>query len=313
MDVRRETWFSQREQSAGRLRLRFMWFAYSWLGKGFIKILCVPLMAFIYPFARPAKAALREYYAVLSAFARSRGISHAPRATSWTLFRHLLGFALSLADKTDACSLKKNLPRMTVRADEGFAAFRDCVAAGRGAFLVASHVGTAEVLPALPLARADIPGVPHVHAFQQMGHDAEFTEIFMRRFDASSLTLHAVEDIGVETAVEMQEAIARGELVIMSGDRVSAGSDKTMVRSFLGVECLWPKGVFVFARMMEAPVFFVTCVRTGWNSYEAHFAAAPEGAGNGEILTAYTAFLEREVLDQPLEWHQFYPFFSQRV
>jgi predicted LPLAT superfamily acyltransferase len=305
-------WFAQGEQSAGRWRLKFMWLAYVCLGKGFLKALCVPVMAFIYPFARPAKAALREYYRVLAAF-RPDG---APRPTAWTLFRHLLGFAWSLADKTDACSLKKSLPRMAVRDDAGFRAFRDCLAAGHGAFVMTSHVGTAEDLPALPLVCRDLPRAPHVHAFQQMAHDAVFTEVFMRRFDASALTLHAVEDIGVETAGEMKAAIARGELVMMAGDRVSAGSAKTLEERFLGVDCAWPKGVFAFARLMEAPVFFVTCVRVGWNAYEAHFAAAPAAGGRGAtagMLAAYAGFLEGEVLAHPLEWHQFYDFFKPRI
>ena len=304
------SWFAQKEQSAGRLRLNLMWFAYVFLGKGFLKSLCVPVMAFIYPFARPARRALREYYTVLSAFCRSSARTLPPRPTHWTMFRHLLGFAWSLADKTDTCSLKKNLPRMAVRDDSGFRAFRDCIASGKGAFIVASHVGTAEVLPALPRVRTDLPRVPHVHAFQQMGHDAVFTEIFMRRFDTSSLTLHAVEDIGVESAVEMQAAIRRGEIVIMAGDRVSAGSAKTLTHGFLGVDCVWPKGVFTFARLMEAPIFFMTCVRTGWNAYETHFAAAPEQTRAENLLDAYTSFLESEVLAHPLEWHQFYNFFA---
>ncbi len=309
MGVADEKWFSQKEQSAGRLRMRIMWLAYEWFGKGFLKILCIPVMAFIYPFAKPAKRALCEYYLVLSRFCAGRDVA-APRPNTLTLFRHLLGFAWSMADKTDACSLKKNLPRMSVRADAGFCAFRDCMASGKGAFLITSHLGTAEVLPALPVSCPDLPRAPHVHAFQQMGHDVVFTEIFMRRFDASSLTLHAVEDIGVETAVDMQAAIARGEIVIMAGDRVSAGSGKTLTHNFLGVECTWPKGVFAFARLMESPVFFATCVRTGWNSYEAHFAAAPRSASISDILASYAGFLEKEVLDHPSEWHQFYNFFA---
>lgn len=306
MGDEREKWFSRREQSAGRIRLRLMWLAYAWLGKGFLKILCVPVMAFIFPFAAPARSALREYYSVLSRFLHRKTC----KAGTLRLFRHMLGFAWSLADKTDACSLRKNLPEMSVRDDAGFQAFVRCVASGKGAFVITSHVGTAEMLVALPEKCPALPRAPHVHAFRQMGHNAVFTEIFMRRFDSSSLTLHAVESIGVETAVEMQAAIGRGELVLMAGDRVSAGSGKTLEHVFLGAGCVWPKGVFSFARMMESPVFFATCVRTGWNSFEAHFAAAPDPADIRGTLSAYTAFLEGEVTARPGEWYHFYPFFG---
>ncbi len=306
-------WHEQGEQSAGRWRMQFMWCLYAWCGKGLQKLVTVPVMACIYPFAKPARDALRAFYAVLAEVDPA-----APRPTHRQLFRHLLGFAWSLADKTDACTLKKDLPAMAVRDDAGWRAFRDLVSAGRGAFLVSTHVGTVEVLPALPLslARAHTASspasVPHVHAFQQMGHDAVFTKMFMKHFDASKLTLHAVEGIGVETAVRMQEAIGRGELVLMAGDRVSAGSGKTLAHRFLGRDCRWPKGVFAFAKLMESPVFFVTCVRTGWNAYEARFRLfdAAEGTTAPRLLDQYVAFLEEEVRAHPGQWYQFYRFFS---
>lgn len=302
-------WHAQREQSAGRGRMWFMWAVYARCGKTALKLVTVPVMAFIYPFAGPARRALRTYYAVLAAF---RGRKDAPPVGAWTLYRHLLGFAWSLADKTDACTLRKDLPQMSVRDDAGGRAFRDLVAARKGAFLVSTHLGTVEVLPALASARRDAgEEIPHVHAFQQMGHDAVFTRMFMRHFDATHVTLHAVEEIGVETAVRMQEAIGRGELVLMAGDRVGARSGKTFDHAFLGRPCRWPKGVFVFAKLMACPVFFVTCVRTGWNAYECHFHRYTGPASSpARMLDEYTAFLEAETLAHPDQWYQFYDFFA---
>ena len=302
-------WHAQREQSAGRGRMWFMWAVYARCGKTALKLVTVPVMAFIYPFAGPARRALRTYYAVLAAF---RGRKDAPPVGAWTLYRHLLGFAWSLADKTDACTLRKDLPQMSVRDDADGRAFRDLVAARKGAFLVSTHLGTVEVLPALASARRDAgEKAPHVHAFQQMGHDAVFTRMFMRHFDATHVTLHAVEEIGVETAVRMQEAVGRGELVLMAGDRVGARSGKTFDHAFLGRPCRWPKGVFVFAKLMACPVFFVTCVRTGWNAYECHFHRYTGPASSpARMLDEYTAFLEAETLAHPEQWYQFYDFFA---
>ena len=337
-----EAWHTQREQSAGRIRLAILWQLYRLFGKGVLKLACIPVMAFIYPFARPAKKALCDFHAVLAEFAPSalpKSIFHFPFST-FHLYRHLLGFAWSLADKFDACTLKKNLPTMSVRDDAGARAFQALIAAKKGAFLISTHLGTIEVLPALaqspnrtieqseqsnnppieqseqspnpPIEQSEqsnnptiIP--PLVHAFQQMGHDAVFTEFFMKHFDTRSFALHAVESIGVETAVEMQAAIGRGELVLMAGDRVSAGSKKTMKQSFLGRPCVWPKGVFTFAKLMESPIFFVTCVRTGWNAYEVHLK---QSTLTSSLLADYAAFLEAEVREHPEQWYQFYDFFG---
>ena len=316
-DSGKKAWHEQREQSAGRWRMQFMWCLYAWFGKGVQKFVTIPVMAFIYPFAATARRALRGFYARLADFsaahARLRSPSHV------MLFRHLLGFAWSLADKTDACTLKKNLPKMTVRDDAGWKSFCGLVAAKKGAFLISTHLGTIEVFPALAessnltlsSSQPSPPSSPHVHAFQQMGHDSVFTKMFMRHFDGSKLTLHAVEEIGVETAVDMQAAIARGELVLMAGDRVSAGSTKTLQHDFLGCPCQWPKGVFTFAKLMESPVFFVTCVRTGWNAYECHFRMFDPQSGNRIVpmLDQYTEFLAAETLEHPEQWYQFYDFF----
>ena len=295
-------WHEQEEQSAGEWRMRFMWLVYRWLGKSALKAMCVPVMAFIYPFAGGARRSLQKFYGVLGV-----------KAGTCRLFRHLLGFAWALADKTDACTLKKNLPAVSARDDAALRAFRALVDSGKGAFVVTSHLGTAEMLCALGARdRGGGRRVPFVHAFQQMGHDAVFTRMFMRHFDSSAMCLHAVEAIGVETAVEMQTAIGRGELVLMAGDRVSAGSAKTLECEFLGRPCRWPKGVFAFARLMEAPIFFVTCVRTGWNAYEAHFRKFDEGKGTkaADMLRQYAAFLEEETRAHPAEWHHFHDFFA---
>ena len=311
-------WSAQKEQSAGWLRMRLMWWIYRVFGKNAQKLAFLPAMPFIYPFCAPARRALRSFYAVLGR-----------KATHRRMYSHLLGFAFSLMDKTDACTLKKNLPRMTVRDDDGWRAFKELTDARRGAFLMSTHVGTIEVLPALAArleeggGTSGRPRIPFVHAFQQMGHDSVFTSVFMRHFDASSLALHAVEDIGVETACEMKDALSRGELVLMAGDRLAAGYARTrnggasrreanaLTHPFLGRQCRWPKGVFVFARLMEAPVFFVSCVRTGWNAYEARFERfAGDPRDTSALLAAYVGFLSREVADHPEQWYHFHDFFD---
>ncbi len=285
-------WYDQSEQSAGTLRIALLWWVYRILGKSACKVLVAFVVAFIFPFAAPARRALREYYAVLGV-----------KASWWRLYRHILSFAWGMLDKTDACTLKRALPKMEVREDDSWRRFDSLLRSGKGAFIIGSHLGTIEVLPALAKATGFSP---KVHAFQQMGHDATFTRMFMRHFDPSSLELHAVEDIGVETAAQMQDAIADGALVIMSGDRLSASNPRAALKAgFLGRVCLWPKGVFVFAKVLEAPVFFVTCLRTGFNRYEVHVR---EG-DRLRLLEGYVSFLEEEVKSHPGEWFQFYRFF----
>ncbi len=273
-------WAAQKEQSAGKGRLLLMWYFYRFLGKHVAKLLFLPGYLFIYPFCKPGRAALRQYYQVA-------GIKPRP-------FRQILAFAWSLLDKIDACALCKNPPHFTVTDDTDWMK--------GGAFLLSTHIGCIEVLPAL---RKTYPQAPRVHAFQQMGHNALYTELFAKKLDPAQLTLHAVEEIGVETAVEMQAAIRRGELVLMAGDRVSAGSNRNLTRAFLGRDCQWPKGVFRFAKLMESPVYGIVCAQTGWNAYEV----SAKRLDADDLLTSYISFLTTEIRRFPYQWYQFYRFF----
>ena len=303
-----EAWYQMHEQSAGALRIRLLWLVYRVFGKNALKIAIVPVMAAIYPFCGRARAALRSFHSALSDYAAANGLDVPPLKP----FRHLLAFAWSLADKLDACTLKKDLPAVTVRDDDAWRRFRALVDAGGGAFRVGTHVGTLEVLPALAASKAAGARVPRVHAFQQLGHDAVFTRFFLEHLDRDGFDLKAVEDIGVETAVEMEAAIARGDLVLMAGDRESAGrqrSNGSLTREFLGRQCRWPKGVFTFARLMHCPVFAVSCTRTGWNSFEARFRAL-DASSNDALLEGYVGFLQEEAAGHPGEWYHFHDFFA---
>ena len=301
-------WHEQREQCASLFWAQFMWYSYAWFGKNFQKVIFVIGMPVIYLFSRQGRVALKKFYAVLSEFSGKEARATVPR-----LFMHILRFSWGLMDKTDSCTLGKNPPRMSVRDDEGWRAFRETVNSGKGAFVMCTHVGMIGVLPSLPDALKrdgeSTMRIPKVNAFQQMGHDAVFMKVFMQHFDHTRLQLHAVEDIGVETAVRMKDAIGRGELVIMAGDRVSAGSRSVLKHRFMGRDCVWPKGVYRFAKLMESPVFAVTCVSTGWNRYEVHFAALEQDPS--AMLDGFVSFLERETIAYPGQWYQFYDFFPE--
>ena len=301
-------WHEQREQCASIFWAQFMWYSYAWFGKNFQKVIFVIGMPVIYLFSRQGRVALKKFYAVLSEFT-----GREVRATIPRLFMHILRFSWGLMDKTDSCTLGKNPPRMSVRDDEGWRKFRETVNSGKGAFVMCTHVGMIGVLPSLPnaLERNGESGmrIPKVNAFQQMGHDAVFMKVFMQHFDHTRLQLHAVENIGVETAVRMKDAIERGELVVMAGDRVSAGSKSVLKHHFMGRDCVWPKGVYRFAKLMESPVFAVTCVSIGWNRYEVHFAALEQD--QSAMLDGFVSFLERETIAYPGQWYQFYDFFPE--
>jgi len=282
------SWVDQPQRGAGKVRMWAIFATYRILGKSFTKVVCVFIVLCVYPWAKPVRDALRKFAKVL-----------AGESSAISPFRVMLNFAWAMVDKMDACCFRKGLPKMAVKGDGGWMK--------GGCFLLSTHVGCIEVLPALAAGRRASARPPLVHAFQQMGRDAIYTSYFVRHLDRSQMELHAVEDIGVETAVEMKEAIGRGDVVLMAGDRLSAGAGRTSAlrHGFLGRDCAFPKGVFRFAKLMECPVYAITCVRTGWNAYEVE--ARRMGA---DLLGDYVAFLEAAARRHPDQWYQFFDFFA---
>ena len=59
---------------------------------------------------------------------------------------------------------------------------------------------------------------------------------------------------------------------------------------------------------MDSPVFAVTCIRTGWNRYEVRFVALERE--ERAMLDGFVSFLEKETLEHPGQWYQFYDFFG---
>ena len=326
------SWVDQPQRAAGKIRMWAIFLTYRILGKSFTKFVCIFIILCVYPWAKPVRRALRKFAKILGACAATPpvpapsagacapaalkqgadGEHQAPstssaqpsestsatslRACTVSPFRVMLNFAWAMVDKMDACCFRKSLPKMTVKGDEAWMK--------GGCFLLATHVGCIEVLPALGGEAAQ---APRVHAFQQMGRDEIYMSFFTRHLDKSQLSLHAVEEIGVETAVEMKEAIGRGEIVLMAADRMpaKAGRRAGLSHDFLGRACVFPKGVFRFAKLMECPVYAITCVRVGWNAYEVE--AKRLGA---DLLGDYVAFLETAARRHPDQWYQFYDFFA---
>ena len=64
-------------------------------------------------------------------------------------------------------------------------------------------------------------------------------------------------DIGPDTILQLQKKISRGEIIVATGDRVSAHSKNRFITTkFLGKEANFPYGVFLMASLLECPIYY---------------------------------------------------------
>ncbi|MCX6249038.1 MAG: hypothetical protein NTW10_15030 [Bacteroidetes bacterium] len=119
---------------------------------------------------------------------------------------------------------------------------------------------------------------------------------------------------------EIREALRRGEIIAMHGDRFIEGN-KVFRMNFLGKPALFPAGPVNLAARFGVPVSYVFAVKETRKHY--HFFATPlrniEFSGNlkkreiilKEAVEAYVTALEKTVKRYPLQWFNYYNFWER--
>ncbi|MDP4281172.1 MAG: lipid A biosynthesis acyltransferase [Bacteroidota bacterium] len=119
--------------------------------------------------------------------------------------------------------------------------------------------------------------------------------------------------------LEIRDALSRGEIVAMHGDRFIPGN-KTVNINFMGEPAPFPIGPVNMAAHFNAPVSFVFAVKESRNHY--HFYATPlfkiEQFNNlakrnmvlTEIVGIYVKKLEEILRKYPLQWFNYYNFWA---
>jgi predicted LPLAT superfamily acyltransferase len=118
---------------------------------------------------------------------------------------------------------------------------------------------------------------------------------------------------------EIREALGRGEIIAMQGDRFIEGN-KVFQVEFLGKPALFPAGPVNLAARFGVPVSYVFAVKETRTHY--HFFATPlkniEFSANlkkrefilKEAVGEYVSAFEKTVKRYPLQWFNFYKFWD---
>lgn len=295
-------WYQQQEQGAGSFRLNLLFWVYKVFGIRFVKFWVWVVASIIGIGAKSAKHFSHQYRQILNKYQ----IAHGIQPSHFSAAKHICTFADSLVDKMVAMCDKKQRIKFTPKNNADWQEFQNLIKQKQGMFLICSHIGNIEALAAFP----DSKNVK-IHAFQQISQTGIFHNFIQQHSVRKNTIIHPVEDMNVGTATEMFDFLNNGDLVMMAGDRISAGTpEKTIPVKILDCECQLPMGVFKFAKSMSHPVFGVALLNTGHEKYTLIVKKLDDKNANN-MANEFAEFIEKATLSAPPQWFNFYNFFNE--
>jgi predicted LPLAT superfamily acyltransferase len=290
-----------------------LWLLYQlhrWLGRWPFRLCVAPVVAWYWATQPRARAASRDFLARVAAHLGQ------PAPGRFAAWHHLRSFADTLLDKLLAMSGRYRFEHLQYAGHEPVL---QMIAQGRGGMLVTAHVGCLELCQAGAERRPGFKLTVLVHT----RHAEQFNRVLRQLNPDSGVELIQVTEITPATAALLAERVARGEFVAMAGDRVpvhpTAGS--TTEAPFLGRPAPFPVGPYVLAMLLQCPLYFMACVRRG-DGHLVHFTRLAErvelprarrAQALAEHAAAFALALEAIVIEAPLEWFNFFPFWDQPV
>lgn len=286
--------------------IKFLFAVYRTLGRPVFYLFLIPVITYYFCFQPRARRASRDYLTRMQA---AGGIPQ-DASVSWWSLRHFFSFGVSLLDKLAAWSggVKPGYVRY-----QSYREFLDYVQGGRGALVLASHLGNLEISRVMASTHKRVKLNILVHT----KHAEKFNRLMKEIDEESGMNLIQVTEVTPATAVMLSEKIEAGEVVVIAGDRTPVGGGERQSRvNFLGATATFPQGPYILASLLRCPVYTIFCVRS-----KGHYDVSIERFAD-EIRIArknrdeelhqwsqrFADRLEAFALRTPLQWFNFYDF-----
>lgn len=282
---------------AGGMRLLFR--IHHWCGRWPFRCALYPVLLW-YVLTRPAARRASQDY-----------LRHVGIDAGWGgVLRHFGAFAETILDKMLLWSGDFDGSRVQYH---GLGQMQQLVGERRGALLVCSHLGNLDMCRVLSRQHAGLRMTVLVHT----RHAQAFNRMLGQLDPRSQLDLLQVTEVSIGTAMLLSERMARGELVVIAGDRVPvAAGPRTVKADFFGQPAAFPIGPYVLAHALQCPVYLLFALqRDGRPEVHIELLSAavrlPRKERDAALATLagqYAARLEHHCRRAPLQWCNFYDF-----
>jgi predicted LPLAT superfamily acyltransferase len=286
--------------------MRFLFWVCRTFGRWPFRLLLYPVLAW-YVLTQPAaRAASSDYLRRVRAFGSLESVN--PGLPG--VMRHFAAFAECILDKMLLWGGQADLGDIDFFGEKQI---DEDIARQRGGLMICSHFGNLELCRVLARQRAGMKLTVLVHT----KHARKFNQVLTQLDPESQLNLLQVTEMSPATAMLLNERVARGEFVVIAGDRVPVTSGaRTCQARFMGAPAAFPVGPYVLASLLQCPVYMLFSMRSGRRS-EIHFERLRDAIrlprkgreqAFAELAQDYAARLEHFCLRAPFQWFNFYAF-----
>jgi predicted LPLAT superfamily acyltransferase len=267
-----------------------------WPARQFLRLLALWYLLF----DRKVVAASRQWFERLDGVPPTRGM----------VYQHILRFAHVALDRIYL--LRGDIKRFDVTRT-GHHHLTEALAAGKGAILLGAHLGSYEA----GRASGEEAAIP-LNIVGYFANAKMINALFEQLNPAMAARVIHIGDGGVGFIFDVQDAIGRGELVAVLGDRVGRG-EKTVTADFLGAPARFPVGPFMLAGLLHCPVLLVFNLFTEPNRYDLYcepFADRVDLPRQGrpealqQLAQRYADRLAVFCRQAPDNWFNFHDFWS---
>lgn len=282
--------------------MSIMLFIHRALGRLPFRLVLWPVVTYYFLMRGEARRASREYLQRL----------HGVPPSLFLSLRHFIAFGETLLDKMLAMSGRANFDDARL---EGLEHIEGALANGRGALLLTAHVGNLELCRTLARRHRGL----RLTILVFTRHAEKFNRMIERLNPGAQIELMQVTEVNPGTVQLLSERIARGELVVISGDRIPLGENPRITQArFLDHEAPFPIGPFVLAALLQCPVVLLFCIRQR-GSYRVIFQpfsdsiVLPRREREQVFQQLAQQFADRLAgicREAPLEWFNFFPFWA---
>jgi predicted LPLAT superfamily acyltransferase len=251
------------------------------------------------------KKAIRNFYLVTKQYKNLK--------LEITIFQNFFTFGKILLDRV---SLLAGFSSKFTFEFEGEEHLRKMASSGKGGIIIGAHAGNWEVAGKL-LNRLNC----NIHIVMYDGEHSNIKDLFEKISGGKSLNIIAIKPNDLSHIYKINEALQKGDLIAMHGDRFVQGS-KSLDCMFFEKKAAFPLGPYYLAATAKVPVCFVSTMKESASHY--HFYSTKplnvvtENISRREkeesiknLASLYAANLEKIVAKYPLQWFNYYAFWGK--